>query len=181
MIKIKVPEIYQVQMPDIANPPTFFLLVRSMLERIENNRNSKESKLVEDFLQQAFPRLKAHYQYLMETQFGITKDSFRWRGGTENHTLASGLDDYPRAKVPSERELHLDLHCWMTFSAQIMTKLAKFLGKPFDTFEETHQRLLKRLDGLKNFFISFHFIRLIPKTHLFIFFYKKSLIFFLFK
>ena len=32
----------------------------------------------------------------MKTQAGKAPNSFRWRGRKVNHTLSSGLDDYPR-------------------------------------------------------------------------------------
>ena len=61
-------------------------------------------------------------------------DTFRWRGRIvtgENklitNTLASGLDDYPRAPLPSDQEFHVDLFCWILTSARIMSRLEQVL------------------------------------------------------
>ena len=43
------------------------------------------------------------------------------------NTLSSGLDDYPRSTVPTQDEYHVDLHAWMTKSAQIMSRVQTVL------------------------------------------------------
>jgi len=61
--------------------------------------------------------------------------SFKWKGRTLTHWLASGLDDFTRNTFLSDREGHLDMHSWMTFAYQTMGRIAAFLGKIGDAEE----------------------------------------------
>jgi len=73
--------------------------------------------------------LETWYARFRDTQAGVIPFSFRWNGRSENHTLTSGLDDYPRLPgQPSESELHLDLHCWMTKFTLVIKAVAETLG-----------------------------------------------------
>ncbi|KAJ2401509.1 Processing alpha glucosidase I [Coemansia sp. RSA 2559] len=51
---------------------------------------------------------------------------FRWRGRTMDHTLTSGIDDYPRARPPSAGELHVDLYSWVTYMEMVNSDLAVY-------------------------------------------------------
>ena len=59
------------------------------------------------FAANAIPRLEKWFEWLQSTQRGAAPASFRWRGRTANHTLSSGLDDYPRAPTPTDDEIHV--------------------------------------------------------------------------
>ena len=89
------------------------------------------------------------------TQVALLPKSFRWAGRTLHHCLASGLDDYPRARfipdakkdrVPNSaqqerdarlnivhlaseigEEGHVDLHAWMILLAKTMAGLTEYL------------------------------------------------------
>lgn len=145
----KVPEQFQVQYPHHANPPTFLALVLpSLLAKLTSKTpyNGHKSKYITTeseriaLLKTLYPSLSRYYMHFRRTQAGIFNndtyprpegtidgEGFRWRGRTAHHTLASGLDDYPRAQVPSPGELHVDALAWVGASAKALLELAEHL------------------------------------------------------
>ena len=136
----KVPEKFRVQSPDIANPPAMLLTIERMMDGFESSRSevlpdgsaSGSIQLGSDeetihFLAEVYPLFRRHYRWLRKTQAGKTKGEFYWRGTTDSHCLASGLDDYPRAKYRSPQDRHLDLLSWMAFAANTLGRLSKLL------------------------------------------------------
>uniref|UniRef100_A0A8C2JAL6 Mannosyl-oligosaccharide glucosidase n=1 Tax=Cyprinus carpio TaxID=7962 RepID=A0A8C2JAL6_CYPCA len=114
----KVPSEFIVQHNENANPPTLFLALQELLERL-------------------YPRLQIWFEWFNTTQAGPMANSYRWRGRDKDtnlflnpKTLTSGLDDYPRASHPSADERHVDLYCWMTLASGIMANVARILGEP---------------------------------------------------
>jgi len=96
-----------------------------------------------------FPKLEKWYEWLKRTQGGMIPYGFHWRGRTENHTLPSGLDDYPRNHgSPSMNELHLDLLCWMMKAAKILSDIAETIGKPekAQIYQEDFDKMLRVLE-----------------------------------
>lgn len=220
----RVPEEFIVQRLNIANPPTFLLVVDNLLARfssaqppitrasakqtsralqkastdlstvseelevVENNDEAlvkkrtvksgaalvameydAERDIVLDFVRDIYPLLHRWMQWFLHTQRGSNKfpGSFRWRGRSSGdgkvipNTLASGLDDYPRAPVPSADEHHVDLHCWMTKAAAVMARVESTLREtghdlpPASAaiaqkaqYQNLHDFLLQRLDEL---------------------------------
>lgn len=147
----RVPHQFIPQHRDHANPPAFFLALEKMLSKAEAQALSDDgttTELYRDFFESIFPRLEHWRKWYIKSQAGIKEDSFRWRGRAENHTLSSGLDDYPRGRFPSDHELHLDLACWMIMSARVSGRIATFLGRSSDAtrLELEHQRYLAALE-----------------------------------
>ncbi|XP_059445134.1 mannosyl-oligosaccharide glucosidase GCS1 isoform X1 [Corylus avellana] len=133
----KVPEEFVPQHPTNGNPPTLFLVLRDIVRSLKKNKfTATESNEVSSFLERAFVRLEAWFQWFNTTQSGNDKTSYYWHGrdGTTTRelnpkTLSSGLDDYPRASHPSEDERHLDLRCWMYLAAECMHSIAELFDK----------------------------------------------------
>lgn len=128
-----------------------------------------ERELVLEFLRDIYPLLHRWTQWFLHTQRGSEKfpGSFRWRGRSSGdgkvipNTLASGLDDYPRAPVASAEEHHVDLHAWMTKAAAIMARVENVLAESGHAlppasaamaqkaqYKNLHDFLLQRLDEL---------------------------------
>ncbi|KAG1697940.1 hypothetical protein DVH05_015424 [Phytophthora capsici] len=147
----RVPAEFVVQHVEHANPPTLLLALEKMLQWHQNADTDQEMK---EFVRTIFPFLKRWYSWFLKTQYGPHDASFRWRGRHPNdgklisNTLSSGLDDYPRASLPSEDEMHVDLLSWMIRSSNIMAKLAAFVGQDSDValFESNSDHFFTGLD-----------------------------------
>ncbi|GMI70826.1 glucosidase 1, KNOPF [Hibiscus trionum] len=135
----KVPAEFVLQHSSNGNPPTLFLVLRDLVNGIKKKKfTASESNEIISFLQQAFVRLEAWFQWYNTTQSGKDIGSYYWHGRDNltirelnPKTLSSGLDDYPRASHPTEDERHLDLRCWMLLAADCMASIAELVGKEY--------------------------------------------------
>ena len=151
-----VPPLYRVQYPDIANPPTLFMAVSAFVEIVAGNKtyaghSSKyldQPQLANTFLQSIYPLLRRHYTWFRTSQAGDLNTyartgqadgGYRWRGRTPNHTLASGLDDYPRPEPPHPGELHVDAISWVGSMAKVLIQVSGFLDESEDQLLYTRQ------------------------------------------
>ncbi|NXU55680.1 MOGS glucosidase, partial [Turnix velox] len=135
--RAKVPSEFLLQHSETANPPTLLLALQWLLP---------DAPL--PYLQRLFPRLSAWYNWYNRTQAGPLPLTFRWRGRDPHperflnpKTLASGLDDYPRASHPSSQERHLDLRCWMALASRVLGDVAERLGEPAGPYREMQRAL----------------------------------------
>lgn len=151
----RVPAEFQVQSPEIVNPPTLMLAFSYLLASTEkrfagveeprdlDTSHSGHSSTILDhperleaYARDIYPRLKTHYHWFRRTQRGYVEEfdrgdnteAFRWRGRTETHSLASGLDDYPRADPADVAELNVDLLAWVGVMTRSMIQMAGVLG-----------------------------------------------------
>lgn len=141
----KVPEEFVTQVNTNANPPTFFLTLKMILNKYAHQL-TKNGRLA--ILERIYPRLQAWISWYNTTQKGDIAGTFRWRGRDQfkqfeinPKTLTSGLDDYPRASHPTNDERHVDLRCWMAFASGVMADLAHLLGRDDSKYLETHYYL----------------------------------------
>ncbi|XKL59781.1 hypothetical protein PGB90_000797 [Kerria lacca] len=138
----RVPSEFVTQINTNANPPVFFLTLSFILQNFEEQLIEQSSRL--ETLDRLYNRLVAWFDWFNNTQIGIIPGTYRWRGRDSNtnkelnpKTLTSGFDDYPRASHPTDEEMHLDLRCWIAYSAATIVKVSKLLNKPYSRFAET--------------------------------------------
>ncbi len=120
----------------------------------------KYPSLLVNYAHEIYPKLQKHYEWFRQSQAGeITewdreaysnKEGYRWRGRTETHCLASGLDDYPRAPDPNEAELHVDLLSWIGVMTRSMRQIAQLLEKEEDenNYKDIEYSIQRNLDDL---------------------------------
>lgn len=151
----KVPPEFQVQYPHYANPPTLFMVLEALLDKVQGkSQNADLSKILKRWLEQTYPLLQRNFDWYRKTQFGDVKsyerpafsmkEAYRWRGRTPQHILTSGLDDYPRAQPPHPGELHVDLISWMGLMARSMQRIASYLDESDDA-----AKYLKILEAIR--------------------------------
>ncbi|KAI1914025.1 Processing alpha glucosidase I [Ophidiomyces ophidiicola] len=150
----KVPAEFQVQYPHYANPPTLFMILDELSDKMKASAVDpgdirslylKNPEAVESYLRSIYPLLKRQYFWFKKTQWGdiksydreafSMKEGYRWRGRTVEHILTSGLDDYPRAQPPHPGELHVDLISWMGLMTRSLRRIAHALGEQEDVEE----------------------------------------------
>ncbi|AOA61544.1 Processing alpha glucosidase I [Komagataella phaffii CBS 7435] len=157
----RVPAEFQVQNPNIANPPTLMLVFAKLLNMAHDSPKSEDDfvsiqdlsenmghvhldnpEILVDYAEDIYPRLKKHFEWFATTQkgetLGLSRESkypnqlYRWIGRTKDLCLPSGLDDYPRASEPDSGELNIDLLSWMGLMSRSMKSIAKLLNKADD-------------------------------------------------
>jgi mannosyl-oligosaccharide glucosidase len=175
----KVPREFQTQYPHYANPPSLFFILNTFISKLgalngttppakeelhqEGQVTSvhlKNPDLAIHYLQELYPKLKKHYNWFRNTQFGDlksydrdafnVKEAYRWRGRTPQHVLTSGLDDYPRPQPPHPGELHVDLISWMGMMTRSLLNIATLLQLPKDVaeFSNIETAILHTIDNL---------------------------------
>eukprot|EP00658_Telonema_sp_P-2_P005205 TRINITY_DN11952_c0_g1_i2.p1 TRINITY_DN11952_c0_g1~~TRINITY_DN11952_c0_g1_i2.p1 ORF type:complete len:610 (+),score=80.98 TRINITY_DN11952_c0_g1_i2:396-2225(+) len=127
----RVPQEFVAQSRGHANPPTFFLVVHKILQQ-SKKANTKTNK---PFLEKLLPVLIKWFGWFESSQQPADGRGYMWRGRDSGDgklnamTLSSGLDDYPRASVPTPNERHLDMLCWLARAAGVIHDLASWLGE----------------------------------------------------
>ncbi|PIA19689.1 glycoside hydrolase [Coemansia reversa NRRL 1564] len=165
----KVPKEFQVQYPNFANPPTLLFAIKALAERLETSDSTNmldqlaqvycphgqcdsktEKTLTPKHIEKLSHYLSKQLQFFTNTQAGLAGRGYRWRGRTMEHTLTSGLDDYPRARPPSTSELHVDLFSWVTFMFAVDVELAAQTGDGERALSSERQldKHMKQLDEL---------------------------------
>ncbi|KAJ2845609.1 Processing alpha glucosidase I [Coemansia brasiliensis] len=169
----KVPVEFQIQYPNFANPPTLLFVVKALVERLEyssmmdmadqlaqvyseqgQHSIGTEQTLTREYLLDLLQKSLQQLDFFTSTQVGeplpgSTHRGYRWRGRTLDHTLTSGIDDYPRARPPSVRELHVDLFAWVTYMLTVHAELSAYIGVELNqTKDQMLEEHLKLLDEL---------------------------------
>lgn len=165
----KVPPEFQVQYPHYANPPTLFATASHIVDVLEGREAyaGHDSTLFRDaaagraYVAWLYPLLKRHHAWFRKTQAGdvasyarprgaVGSEGYRWRGRTPQHTLTSGLDDYPRSQPPHPGELHVDALAWVGMMTSSLGKIAGYLGEGKDekTFEKQLVAVRRNLELL---------------------------------
>lgn len=164
----KVPSEFQVQYPHYANPPTMFSVLGAFLERLKQpslysgapSQHLSDFAVGKGFLNEIYPKLKTHYEWFCRTQAGnltnyqrpgsAINQAYRWRGRTPQHTLTSGLDDYPRAQPPRPEELHLDALSWVGSMVVTLKRISVFLDEKEDEriFSKREREIIRSIDEI---------------------------------
>ncbi|KAL0234170.1 hypothetical protein PCE1_001208 [Barthelona sp. PCE] len=119
----RVPEKFIPQIHEYSNPPAFSLV----FDFLSSINSIKTQSIINDLL----PLFKKHLQFFEDTH--KVRGGYQWQGRNDDHTLTSGLDDYPRGNI-SVSERHVDLLSWMKYSWDVVGRLS---GLPTPSFSQS--------------------------------------------
>ncbi len=171
----RVPSEFMTQRVNIANPPTFMLVIEYIMQYqndlIQKKKNSSSNTLkllkadvdsisttinkIQTSLKALYPALDAWIQWYISSQSSTDDDitgTFRWRGRSISdqkvipNTLSSGLDDYPRSALPTSHEAHVDLMSWMISACRIMNTLSLQIGKDGKYYKQKYEYYQNKLN-----------------------------------
>lgn len=152
-----------VQNPLVANPPTILMPLRFLVSSALNDSGSYDQvsencagdagEDAAQFSRDIFDQSMRYFTWLKKTQGGMKQNSYRWRGRSPDVkspdgyplTLASGLDDYPRAESPSFEERHVDLHSWIAWASGVLSSISESAGKDATMLRHEHEQLRNNL------------------------------------
>ncbi|KAI6219307.1 putative mannosyl-oligosaccharide glucosidase [Aphelenchoides fujianensis] len=146
----KVPAEFLVQDDRVANPPVFFYLMDKFVNNPEFIATHRSTHPLD------VPPLETWYKWLRDSQQGPLKGTFQWQGRNATtpfelnpKTLASGLDDFPRATHPTIQEYHVDLRAWLAVASRVIRYLAELSSDhAFISEADEDQRSLNDFDEL---------------------------------
>ena len=141
----RIPEKFILQKEGIANPPALLFTILML-----------EKKFPGLLPRSILKPLGNWYYFLKASQASARSGCYLWKGRSSGHSLASGLDDYPRGLFVNEDECHLDLHSWLIFFAKSLSRLEPGNSKWATEVEELQQSLRANLfDAPRGIFADF--------------------------
>eukprot|EP00792_Barthelona_sp_PAP020_P005421 TRINITY_DN2641_c0_g2_i2.p1 TRINITY_DN2641_c0_g2~~TRINITY_DN2641_c0_g2_i2.p1 ORF type:complete len:610 (+),score=157.29 TRINITY_DN2641_c0_g2_i2:24-1853(+) len=156
----RVPPQFVMQFMDYSNPPAFFLTVARLLD-ISSDDSEYWNKMIEP--------LVLHARYFERYIRSTTPLKVKWTGREQDHTLTSGLDDYPRGWTPVNDEAHVDLLSWMFHVKKTLNRLESVVHKPIGNSNDWFNRI--SVESFKNSVFNVHFN---SETNVFNDFWKNS-------
>jgi mannosyl-oligosaccharide glucosidase len=139
----KVPSKFIMQNKLMANPPTLIFALRQIMNYYKNNFETQNLKKMSAFLKKCQDKFSSWYEWFEIYQRSSDRKSYQWYGRTNEHNLASGLDDFPRGLSPNLYEKHLDLNIWIIE----LLKTLRNLSEIFDY--ELSQHFTKRIEKME--------------------------------
>lgn len=157
--RAQVPEAFIAQNPLVMNPPTLLLAIHKIIRKLQNTisleideeGHSRPFSRAQTFATSIFPSLQRWIHYIEQTQQSALPGAFRWYGRTEDHCLASGIDDFPRPSPMSLREGHVDLLSWLAFASAALRDLAVIAESDDAMAQELAQKSASLRDRLDDY------------------------------
>jgi mannosyl-oligosaccharide glucosidase len=127
-----------------TGPPTLIFAINNIMNYYKYNSDTENLKTMNAFLKKCHDKFSSWSEWFEIYQKSSDKRSYQWYGRTNEHNLASGLDDFPRGMNPNIYEKHLDLNIWVIE----LIKTLRNLSEIFDY--ELMQHFQKKIERMSS-------------------------------